>query len=172
MPQCSRRSPYYSWAEMASYPSGYWLQGLWCFTNCSIQQRPTISSYRTCLQTKNLFFYGDSTIRHYCAYFSKTIMGGKTHYCGDYGDANNYHSRPTYSNFGINLAYLKHAMPLWTPNNVSVSSITSLGTELIALADSDIPDETIIVVLGYHLHFDCYSFEIYKQRHTRSITRM
>ncbi|KAH3707923.1 NXPE family member 1-like [Dreissena polymorpha] len=161
---CNERPPRYSWTELGQFPNGYWARNQWRMYNCSSSLVHSVKSYRNCLQNKTVYFLGDSTVRQYAEYFINTLLGYNVKNFKDMvGSGRQYHSKQIYKNFGINVTYIKHAMPFHNPD-FPPTGITSLPMEIERLSNSDIPDKALILVVNYHVHFQAYPVDIFRGR--------
>ncbi|XP_075687575.1 NXPE family member 4-like [Rhinoderma darwinii] len=58
----------------SSFPSGYFYNYTWNPVNCGMTVYKTGDDFTKCLQGKNLFLIGDSTLRQYMMHFTETIQ--------------------------------------------------------------------------------------------------
>ena len=162
--KCNERTPIDSWKEIFQFPSGYWQNNTWNFVNCHSYLHYGISTHRTCIQGKTIFLFGDSTLRQYADYFIFQLAENKPLVnLRRFGDGATYHYRKVFINNNANITYLKHAMP-FTNYNVPVKNITGYASELRKIAESSTPGNRLVIIVGYHAHFQLYPIDVYQER--------
>ncbi|XP_052785103.1 NXPE family member 3-like [Mya arenaria] len=161
---CKTRPKRDTWRDIYEFPSGFWINGTWICFSCFSNSFHSAVSYRKCLNGKRMYILGDSTIRQYAEYFINTVLEYKPRIdLRRFGPDRTYHFRKTFYKYGINVVYLKHAMP-FTNHNAPIKEITGFVTELEAIASSNITDSQIIIIAGYHAHFQLYPLAVYRGR--------
>lgn len=151
---CKLRPSLLSWTE--SEPTGYWFKDKWNFIHCYSKIQHNDSFYAQCLKNKNLFIIGDSTVRQYSEYFVEHVLNlGHVDLKDGLGTDRKYHNYKVFTNYGVNLTYLKHEMPFHNPD-FPVNNISSVSQIIESIAQKDFEDNSLILIVNYNSHFSAY----------------
>jgi hypothetical protein len=159
---CSQRPVSSSWTE--SGRSGYWLYNRWNFVNCFSNIKHDVPSYVRCLKNKNIVLIGDSTVRQYAEYFIEHVLDlGHVNMKDAIGPNEQYHAKKLFTNYGINLMYVKHEMPFHNPN-FPPNGIVSVPQLLHSLENYNDSNNSLILIINYNSHFSAYPPSKFRER--------
>ena len=149
---CTNVSKRLSWLS----DGGFYLNGKWHMPFCESKMTVSKDTFRKCLQNKTMVFLGDSTIREYASFLLPDKISLLSIDIKNRNSKNRtYHPQSTFNEYGIRIVYKKHELP-FHHSNVPVNGVTSLATELVNLAESDIPGDDLIVLMNYDTHMHAY----------------
>uniref|UniRef100_A0A8C6TPU4 Neurexophilin and PC-esterase domain family, member 3 n=1 Tax=Neogobius melanostomus TaxID=47308 RepID=A0A8C6TPU4_9GOBI len=146
-------------------PSGYYYGHQWRpIGSPTVQQFNSTSVITACFKGKQLYLFGDSTIRQYYQHITKTLPS-KTFF---------FHTQ-LYNNVGpflavdhtndIMVTYRCHGPPIRF-GNVPVSQLRYVANELDGLTGGP----NTVVLIGVWSHFSTFPLEVYYQRNSVALT--
>lgn len=162
--KCTELEPVTTWSSQNRISSGFYLNKHWHSFSCKSSFNNTVNEYKKCLHNRTLYILGDSTIRQYGTYLLVNVLRkGGINLMNMKGQAEVYHPNVTVENYGISIRFIKHAMPFHYPHLKPVS-IKSIYSEIDILAQSDIPDNRLILLTNVFAHFQAFSFGVFNDR--------
>ncbi|XP_052220177.1 NXPE family member 4-like [Dreissena polymorpha] len=168
-PLCKQMRKGLTWENITNNINGFWLNNTWSLLNCKLYIEHQTNTYRNCLKGKHMYFFGDSIVRQYAEFFTNVVLETRPDInLQVFGKNNTYHWRETFSNFDINVTYLKHAMPFYNPV-VPIRGITSVYSELQILSRSSIPGDKLIFLFSFHAHFQSFPISVIRDRIRRLV---
>ncbi|KAM4675867.1 NXPE family member 3-like [Discoglossus pictus] len=149
--------PICSPGQESPQPSGYYYNDVWTSLVCLGRHFPKPSDVRSCLMGKDIYMFGDSTLRQWFEYlerFIPTLKRIDLHLT--------YQSGPLLAadpDFGIVMRWRAHGLPLRT----SKSLVSNLHYEVTEIAGIGGGPDTVIV-LTIWAHFTSFPVYVYLQR--------
>ncbi|XP_041066803.1 NXPE family member 3-like [Carcharodon carcharias] len=138
-------------------PSGFYYQDQWMSTNCNIRRFDTPASVTGCLSGKNVYIFGDSTIRQWFGYLTEFAPGLRK-----LNDVKNIVIRPYFSvdvANNISMEYYAHGTP------IRISPILNQDLPFIANKLDEIKGgKSTIIALTIWCHFNTFPVETYIRR--------
>lgn len=157
---CNSRNPLLSWKEQV--PKAFWLNGIWNFVNCYSPLQHKVTEYRSCLKSKTLIFFGDSTIGQYVTYLVTEVLNRNE---TKYGKYNSTSRMTSWNNTGIHIIRMSHAMPLHYNYLGGIKHIMSVPHTLdLMRTDPTVDEKSYILVIHYAAHFTAYPPSEYRKR--------
>uniref|UniRef100_A0A3B5M7V1 NXPE C-terminal domain-containing protein n=1 Tax=Xiphophorus couchianus TaxID=32473 RepID=A0A3B5M7V1_9TELE len=139
-------------------PSGYYYNGVWrSLDGTTVRQFETATKMSRCLKGKVLHLYGDSTIRQWFEYLTKTLPGLKT-FDLKTPKQNGPFLALDYPN-NILVSFRCHGPPIRF-SSVPANQLRYIANELDALLGGT----NTVVVIGIWSHFSTFPVEVYIRR--------
>ncbi|XP_030077866.1 NXPE family member 2 isoform X2 [Microcaecilia unicolor] len=128
------------------YPSGYFLQNEWFPNFCKLSSFKTVNEINACLKGKIIYLLGDSTLRQWMLYFTKTLK--TLRFFDIYGNGQHKELLALDMDRNIKLHWKKHWHPFVTQHLHSVKDDAYVTRQIDQLAGG--PNMVIVVKLGQH----------------------
>ncbi|XP_075927713.1 NXPE family member 4-like [Petromyzon marinus] len=142
----------------APRPSGFYLQGVWRSTVCSARSFDTPAKVTDCLRHREVYLFGDSTIRQYMEYletFVKALKRVDFHKSGRHQpklaiDARN----------NIKLAWFCHAYPFVTASYTLKEDVQHIARRIDRMSGGS----RVAVGISLGAHFTAFPLEVFRTR--------
>ncbi|XP_056403628.1 NXPE family member 2-like [Hyla sarda] len=128
------------------FPSGFVLQNKWRPVFCKIPDFTTQDQMYACLKDKILYLYGDSTVRQWFEYLSKTLKGFKNFNIDRADLRSKLFAADDKRN--ILLYYKKHSHPFVGTHSYDVKDDSYMSDEIDHLAGG--PHHVLVISIGQH----------------------
>ncbi|XP_078089042.1 NXPE family member 3-like [Mustelus asterias] len=138
-------------------PSGFYYQDRWISTTCNIRHFDTPESITNCLRRKNVYLFGDSTMRQWFEYLTEFIPGLKFF---DLGNPKNIgpHLAVDLEN-NIMVEYHPHGPPIRF-NTISSQDLHYIANELDEIKGG----KGTVIAITLWSHFSTFPVEVYIRR--------
>ena len=156
LPVCGQKS---NGIQVIPWVAGFYQNDRWFPPNCKVKHFPADGTeMKKCLVNKNIYFYGDSTIRQAYSYLAQSILGAHVfrQYLPKWAENDDRYE----SEHNIHMHYGFHHVPIRYFQWHNVSKLHFVTNELDRIGSN----ESAVVVICLWAHFQSLSRSFYEQR--------
>ncbi|XP_078465429.1 NXPE family member 4-like [Lampetra planeri] len=139
-------------------PSGFYLQGVWRSTVCSARSFDTPAKVTDCLRHREVYLFGDSTIRQYMEYLETFVTALKR--VDFYKSGRNQPKLAIDARNNITLAWFCHAYPLVTASYTLKEDVQHIARRIDGMSGGS----RVAVGISLGAHFTPFPLEVFRTR--------